>query len=104
MAPWSILPLKKSTSNYFRKRSLVLKNRTDFQGKEGSVGTTAVPYLGHVFIETGMAPYSQKVPVVHVWLIPTDATMVGHSLDFASYYQRCINHFVDTAVPLHALT
>ena len=73
------------------------------RGRKCHIGMTAVPYLGHIFSETGMAPDPQKVQAVHDWPAPADSTAVRQFLGLASYYRRYILQFADIAAPLHAL-
>ena len=74
------------------------------RGRKWHIGMTAVPYLGHIFSETGMAPDPQKVQAVHDWPAPADSTAVCQFLGLASYYRRYILQFADIAAPLHTLT
>ena len=74
------------------------------RGRKCHIGMTAVPYLGHIFLETGMAPDPQKVQAVHDWPATADITAVRQFLGLASYYRRYILKFADIAAPLHALT
>ena len=65
---------------------------------------TEVPYLGHVFSATGMAPNQEKVRAIKEWPVPSDVTEVCRFLGLASYYRRYIHQFSDIAAPLHSLT
>ena len=63
-----------------------------------------VPYVGHTFSGTGMAPDPEKVQAVHDWPVPTDATEVRRFLGMASYYRRYVHQFSHIAAPLYNLT
>ena len=74
------------------------------RGRKCHMGMTKVPYLGHVFSATGMAPDQEKVRAIRQWPVPTDATEVRRFLGLASYYRRYIHQFSHIAAPLHSLT
>ena len=63
-----------------------------------------VPYVGHVFSGTGVAPDQEKVRAVQDWPVPTDTTEVCRFLGLASYYRRYMHQFSHIAAPLHNLT
>ena len=63
-----------------------------------------VPYVGHVFSGTRMAPDQEKVRAVQDWPVPTDAMEVRRFLGLVSYYQRYVHQFSHIAAPLHNLT
>ena len=73
------------------------------RGRKCHIGMTKVPYLGHVFSATGMAPDQEKVRAIREWPVPNDVTEVRRFLGLASYYQRYIYQFSHIAAPLHSL-
>ena len=78
--------------------------RLTLRGKKCHIGMTEVPYLGHVFLVTGMAPDQEKVQAINEWPIPSNVTEIRHFLGLASYYRRYIHQFSYIAAPLHSLT
>ena len=74
------------------------------RGRKCHIGMSEVPYLGHIFSGTGMAPDQKKVQAVQEWPVPTDATEVRRFLGLASYYRRYMHQFSYIAAPLHSLT
>lgn len=74
------------------------------RGRKCHIVMSEVPYLGHVFSRTGMAPDQKKVQAVQEWPVPTDATEVRCFLGLASYYRRYVHQFSCIAAPLHSLT
>ena len=74
------------------------------RGKKCCIGLSEVPYLGHVFSDTGMAPDPKKVKCVQEWPRPADAHALRQFLGLASYYRRYIHQFANIANPLNNLT
>jgi len=69
---------------------------------------TRVKFLGSVGSEAGIDPDPEKVEAVVSWPRPKNVTEVLTEVRafvvLASYYRRHIEHFADTARPLHVLT
>ncbi|MDD9853556.1 MAG: retropepsin-like aspartic protease/reverse transcriptase, partial [Deltaproteobacteria bacterium] len=74
------------------------------RGKKCRIGLSEVPYLGHIFSDTGMAPDPKKVKCVQEWPQPADAQALRQFLGLASYYRRYIHQFANVASPLNDLT
>ena len=74
------------------------------RGRKCHIGRTEVPYLGHVFSATGMAPDQEKIRAIREWPVPNSVMEVRRFLGLASYYRRYICQFSYIAAPLHSLT
>ena len=74
------------------------------RGQKCCIGLSEVPYLGHVFSDTGMAPDPKKVICVQEWPRPADAHALRQFLGLTSYYRRYIHQFANIANPLNNLT
>ncbi|KRY03153.1 Retrovirus-related Pol polyprotein from transposon 17.6, partial [Trichinella patagoniensis] len=62
-----------------------------------------VAYLGHIISEKGIATDPSKTSAVWEWPAPTCVSELRQFLGLASYYRKCVNGFVNVAVPLHRL-
>ena len=80
---------------------ILYKNGLKISPEKCAFLKSSVDFLGHSISPTGIKPHPKNCETVHNIEPPTTIGELRSFLGTIGFYRRYINHFADTAVPLH---